>query len=313
MEANLSVHVAALRKALRDGRGENRYLVNTPGRGYRFVAPIIFAQDREPPVQKTVAPKRLHNLPERLTPLIGRDDTIEELAQQLPRLLTITGPGGIGKSSTALALVKRQTDAYEHGVWLVDFAQVTEPRQASSTVAAALNLDIHAERPLSDLLIALKHRRMLLVFDNCTHIIAAAAALATEILRGAPDIKILATSREPLRAEAEHVHRLSPLASPAASSGLTAAHALRFPAVRLFVERISKSLGEYKLEDADARTVADICEKLDGLPLAIELAAARAAILGVRGVAARMEHPLRASGGRPSYGAGPPADHVCGP
>jgi predicted ATPase len=133
---------------------------------------------------------------------------------------------------------------------------------------------------------------MLLVLDNCTRVIASAAAFATEVLRSAPGVQILATSREPLRAEAEYVHRLSQLASPAASAGLTASKALCFPAVQLFVERMASSLGEFELSGADAPIVGDICQKLDGLPLAIEFAAARAAILGVRGVAARVEYPF---------------------
>ena len=294
VEANLSVHIAALRRALHDGSGENRYLVNMPGRGYRFVAPITVAEAREPSISIETATKPLHNLPELLTPLIGRDDSIKELTEQLPRrrLLTITGPGGIGKSAVALALAERQTDAYEHGVWLIDLAQLDDPRRVPRAVAAALGLENRSEQPLSDLLTAFRHKRMLLVLDNCTHVIASAAAFATEVLRAAPGVQILATSREPLRAEAEHVHRLSQLAGPMASAGLTAAQALGFPAVQLFVERMAASLGEFELKDADAPIVAAICRKLDGLPLAIEFAATRAAILGVRGVAAPAEYPF---------------------
>jgi predicted ATPase/DNA-binding winged helix-turn-helix (wHTH) protein len=294
VEANLSVHIAALRRALRDGDGENRYLVNTPGRGYRFVAPIIFANRGQPSTPKTAAIRPLHNLPELLTPLIGREGSIKELTEQLPRLrlLTLTGPGGVGKSAAALALAERQTKAYPDGVWLVDVAQLSDSRQLPYAVAAMLGLDIRPERPLVDLLTALKHRRTLLVLDNCTHLVAAAASFVTEILRAAPGVQILATSREPLRAEAEHVHRFSPLANPVASAGLTAAQALQFPAVQLFVERIVASFGEYRLNDADACIVADVCQKLDGLPLAIELAAARVAILGVRGVTGRIGYPF---------------------
>jgi predicted ATPase/DNA-binding winged helix-turn-helix (wHTH) protein len=293
VEANLSVHVAALRRALRDGQGGNRYLVNMPGRGYRFVAPITLVESSEGSTPKP-ATKPLHNLPKLLTRLIGRDDSLKELTEQLPRsrLLTITGPGGIGKSAVALALAERQIDTYEHGVWLIDLAALNEPCDVASTVAAALGVQIHSEQTMADLLTALRHKRMLLVLDNYTRVIASAATFTTEVLRGVPGVQILATGREPLRAEAEHVHRLSQLKAPSASARLTAVEALRFPAVQLFVERMAESLGEFELKDADAPIVVDVCQKLDGIPLAIEFAAARAAVLGVRGVAARVEYPF---------------------
>jgi predicted ATPase len=139
----------------------------------------------------------------------------------------------------------------------------------------------------------LRDKQMLLVLDNCEHVVDAAAALASAVLRGAPDIRILATSREPLRVEGERVHRLLPLASPAASTPLTAAEAIGFPAVQLFVERTAASLNEFALRDADAPLAGDICRQLDGLPLAIEYAAARVAAFGVRGVATRLDERLR--------------------
>jgi predicted ATPase len=294
VEANLSVHVAALRRALRDGQDGNRYLVNMPGRGYRFVAPITLVEDSAPPTPKEVATKPLHNLPKLLTRLIGRDDSLKELTEQLPRsrLLTITGPGGIGKSAVALVLAERQIDTYEHGVWLIDLAALTEPGDVAGAVAAALGVEVHSEQPIADLMTALRHKRMLLVLDNYTRVIATAAAFTTEVLRGAPGVQILATGREPLRAEAEHIHRLPQLQRPSASARLTAVEALRFPAVQLFVERMAASLGEFELSDADAPMVVDICRKLDGIPLAIEFAAARAAMLGVRGIPACVEYPF---------------------
>ena len=294
VEANLSVHIAALRRALRDGQDGNRYLVNMPGRGYRFVAPITLVGGSEPSTPIGSAIKPLHNLPNLLTPLIGRDDSMNELTEhlKLSRLLTITGPGGSGKSAVALALAEKQIDAYVDGVWLIDLAPLTEPCQVSRAVAAALGIKLRPEEPRSDLLNALRHKRMLLVLDNYTRVIASAATFTTEVLRGAPGVRILATGREPLRAEAEHIHRLSQLQTPSKSARLTAKQALGFPAVRLFVERMVASLGEFELKDADAPIVVDICQKLDGLPLAIEFAAARAAILGVRGVSACVEYPF---------------------
>jgi predicted ATPase len=134
---------------------------------------------------------------------------------------------------------------------------------------------------------------MLLVLDNCEHVVTAAAGLAVEILRGAPGVHILATSREPLRTEGERVYRLSPLEGPPVVLGICAEEALRFPAVQLFVERTAGSLGDYVLSDADAPIVADICRKLDGIPLAIESASARVDCFGIGGLAARLDDPLR--------------------
>jgi predicted ATPase len=139
---------------------------------------------------------------------------------------------------------------------------------------------------------ALADKRMLLVLDNCEHVIEAAATLVSGLLNGAPGLQILATSREPLRAEGEHVHRLPPLAIPPASPQLTAAEALRFPAVQLFVERAAATSSTFSFGDKEAPLVADVCRRLDGIPLAIELAAARVDALGVWSLALHLDEPL---------------------
>jgi predicted ATPase len=170
-----------------------------------------------------------------------------------------------------------------------DLAPFGDPRLVPTALADALGLEIHSEDPLPRLLDVLRDRRSLLVLDNCEHVIDAAAVLAVAVLRSAPKVQILATSREPLRIEGEHVHRLAGLASPPASLSLSAEEALRFPAVQLFGERAAASLEEFELSDANAPIVAYICSKLDGIALAIELAAARVHAFGVRGVAARLD------------------------
>ena len=146
----------------------------------------------------------------------------------------------------------------------------------------ALGLTIHSENVLAGLTASLRDKQMLIVLDSCEHVIDAAASLVEQILVGASGVRILATSREPLRAKAERVHRLSPLASPPSASGLTATEALAFPAVQLFVERAAESLENFELNDADAPVVAEICRKLEGIALAIELAATRIDAFGVR-------------------------------
>jgi predicted ATPase/DNA-binding winged helix-turn-helix (wHTH) protein len=290
--ANLTVHIAALRRTLGDGRDGNRFLVNIPGRGYRFVALVTFAEDLQTSMPATA--KREHNLPTRLTRLIGRTDVIDELAQRLSqrRLLTVAGPGGIGKTAVALAVAEQLIGAYERGVWLIDLASLSDPLLVPSAIASTLGLEVCPEHGFPGLISSLRSKQMLLVLDNCEHLIASAAEVAAKILRGAPNVQILATSREPLRAEGEHLYRLPPLASPPASPDITAGEALGFPAIELFVERAAASSGEFELDDAHAPAVADICRRLDGLPLAIEFAAARVGAIGVRGVAARMEDCL---------------------
>jgi predicted ATPase/DNA-binding winged helix-turn-helix (wHTH) protein len=291
-ESNLKFQIGALRRALGDG---NRYLVNVPGRGYSFTAPVTLSESPMPSALQAADVKRVHNLPAHLAGIIGRADTVGRLAARLPRqrLITIVGPGGIGKTTVAVAVAEALIPAYEHGVWLIDLAPLSDPRLVPSTLATALGLEIRSENPLPGLIAVLKDKRMLLVFDNCAHVIDAAADLAIAVLRSAPGVHLLATSREPPRIEGEHVHRLSPLASPPASARLTAAEALRFPAVQLFVERATESLGEFELSDADAPIVGEICNKLDGIALAIELAAARVDVFGVWGLAAHLDDRFR--------------------
>jgi predicted ATPase/DNA-binding winged helix-turn-helix (wHTH) protein len=308
VEANLTVHVAALRRALGDDHDGNRYIANIPGRGYRFVAAVNFIDRERTPSPRLAAKEASDNLPFPQTRLVGRDETIANLLCQLTaqRLVTIAGPGGIGKTMLALKIGEALIPAYDDGVWLVDLAPVADPLRVPGALASVLKLDIRSDDPAAGVVAAVRDRRMLLIFDNCEHVIDAAAALATGILRGSSGVKILATSREPLRVEGEHVHRLSGLPSPPGSSTLSAAAALDYPAVQLFVERAAASSGGFELTDADAPGAAEICRKLDGIPLAIEFAAARVDTFGVRGLVARLDDGL----GLPNAGRrGAPARH----
>lgn len=293
--ANLTVHIAALRRALGDGRGGNRFLINIPGRGYRFVAPVNISDGLEPSASQPVVVEHAHNLPALVTRLIGREHVVNSLSALLrsDRLLTIVGPGGIGKTSVALATTEDMNANYKHGVWFIDLTPVTDSTLVPTALASALGLEIRCENPISGLIAALRDRQMLLVLDNCEHVVAAAAALVAAILRSAPDVRILATGREPLRTEGERVFRLSTLESPPAATDISAEEALRFPAILLFLERTAATLGEFSLSDADAPVVTAICQKLDGIPLAIELAAACVISFGIRGLAARLYDGLR--------------------
>jgi predicted ATPase/DNA-binding winged helix-turn-helix (wHTH) protein len=292
-ESNLKVHIAALRRALADGQGGNRYIQTVPGRGYRFVAAISPAEAAG--ASSASVPMPRHNLPGMVTRLIGRAGVVSNLVGHVPQqhFVTIVGTGGVGTTSVALATAEALLPDYEDGVWLVELAPLADPGLVPAAVAAALGLEVHAEDPMPELLGAIRERHMLLLLDSCEHVIGSAADLAVTILRDAPRIDILATSREPLRAHGEHVYRLLPLVSPSAKSRPSAAEALAFPAVQLFVNRVAASLGEFELTDADAPVVADICAKLDGVPLAIESAAAQVYAFGLRGVAIYLDDRLR--------------------
>jgi predicted ATPase/DNA-binding winged helix-turn-helix (wHTH) protein len=300
-ESNLKIQVSALRRALGDGQGGHRYVLTVPGRGYNFVAPIALREGPQALVPATVpAAAAAHNLPLAITRMIGREDAVAAIKSRLSRerLVTVVGAGGIGKTTLALAVAEQMVSAYEHGVWLVDLAPLSHPRLVASTVAAVLDLEIHAEDPHPALSSALRDRRLLLLLDNCEHVIEEVANLAQALLSGARNVSILATSREPLRVAGEREHRLGPLSLPQPSSGLKAAEAAAFPAVQLFVERVAAVLEEFALTDANAPLIGDICRRLDGLPLAIEFAAPRVEVFGVEGVAAHLDATLPTLGAR---------------
>jgi predicted ATPase/DNA-binding winged helix-turn-helix (wHTH) protein len=287
-EANLRVHIAGLRKALGDGRDGARYVTNVIGRGYCLVAPVIrSASQRSIPQARPLVSDRLRQLPARLTRMVGRDDTVRALSAQLMarRFVSIVGPGGMGKTTVAISIAHALIGDFEGAVFFVDLGALTDPGLVPTAVASALGIMMQAQDPFLRLLAFLGDRRVLLLLDNCEHVIDAAAALAESVVSEAPQAHILATSREALRVEGEHVHLLYPLDGPLNEVGLTAAEALTFPAVQLFMERAAASGDRSELSDADAPIVAGICRRLDGIALAIELAASRVSSCGIRGTA----------------------------
>jgi predicted ATPase/DNA-binding winged helix-turn-helix (wHTH) protein len=299
-EANLKIQVSALRRALGDGQGGRRFVATIPGRGYNFVAPINVVEPRQAATLAATAHGGAHNLPHAVTRMIGREEAMAGLASRLSseRLVTIVGPGGIGKTTVALAVAERLIASYEDGVWLVDLAPLRDPRLVPSAVATILGLGIRTENPLPSLISGLRDKRLLLVLDTCEHVIDSVAGLAMAVLSSAPRVNILVTSRERLNVAGEGEYRLGPLRSPQPSSRLTAAEASAFPAVQLFVERVTASVEDFALTDATAQPVVEICRRLDGLPLAIEFAAPHVAALGVEGLAARLDDTLPFLGAR---------------
>ncbi len=290
-EAALRVHVAALRKALGDGRAGKRYIANLTGRGYAFIAPVT----RENALSATAAANgtdEAGNLPALLTRVVGRDDVISRLAQQLlrRRFLTIVGPGGIGKTTMAVALADVVRGSYNDGAWYVELAPLSDPDLVPSAVGAALGVPLSGGDHMRALVAWFHDRNTLLVLDNCEHVIGAAAAFAEAILKTAPQAGILATSREPLRAEGEWLHRLAPLELPPQEKiSPTAAEALGYSAVELFNERATATTDSFVLNDAEVPAVLEICRRLDGVPLALELAAARVDTFGVGELATRLD------------------------
>ncbi|WP_020654497.1 ATP-binding protein [Massilia niastensis] len=290
-EGNLKVHVAALRRALCEGGKENRYIATVTGRGYRFVAPVTCKTAQMAAAPVSAAWEQMNRLPAPLTRMTGRAETVAALlgSMEQRRLVSIVGPGGIGKSTVALALAEAFIATTGMEICFVDLGPLADAQFVAGSVASALGLSIHSGDAVPSLVASLQERRLLLVLDSCDHVIDTVALLAGRILGGAPGVQVLATSREPLRAAGEHVYRLGPLAYPPADAALTALQALEFPAVHLFVLRASECLDGYRLSDADAPAVAEICRRLEGMPLAIELAAMRMDALGAHALAARLD------------------------
>ena len=288
-EGSLRVHISALRRALGDDRAPHQYIVNISGRGYCFVAAVASAV-----AQGAVAApcdEYRYDPPAALIRMIGRSDIVASLIADLPlrRLITVVGSGGIGKTRVALAVAEAVAPAYPDGVRFVDLSPVGDAQLVPSVVASALGVVDVANEPTAAIIAFLRDRHLLLVLDSCEHVLEETAALAERVLQHAPGAHILATSREPLKIHGEWLRRLPTLATPPVSSEISAQAALAFPAVELFVERAAAALGSFSLDNADAPVVAQICQKLDGIPLAIELVAGRAETFGIPGLAKMLE------------------------
>jgi predicted ATPase/DNA-binding winged helix-turn-helix (wHTH) protein len=289
-DGNLRHHVVTLRRALEDGVDGARYVVNVPGRGYCFVCPVT-SPSADVPTLSVPAPVR--GLPSRLDRMVGREAEVAAIAALLAnhRFLTIVGPGGIGKTTVAVAVGYVLAESYGE-VCFVDLGPLRDPRLVAGALAAALGVSAAQDDPMGGLVAVLRAQRLLLILDSCEHVIDAAAALSEAIYEQAPDVHVLATSREALRIEGEQMHRLAPLSCPPLGDDLTATETLAFAAVQLFADRVAASCPSYEFGDADAPVVARICRRLDGIALAIELAAGRVDAFGVEGVEALLDSKL---------------------
>lgn len=293
-DTNLRVHMAALRKALGDGQTGQRYIVTVAQRGYSFVAPFSLESIEHSPEGVSTEP-RGHNLPVRRTRMIGRQALVDSVMTQLARqrFITLVGPGGIGKTTVALRVAEQLIGHYRDGIRLLDLAPVNDPLMITSHLAILLDLALHDGEPMGSLASFLRERQMLLVIDNCEHLLNAIAPLCESILRAAPHVHILATSRESLRAEGEFVQRLESLDCPPPIAVLDRTQALTFSALQLFVERAMASHDSFELSHDELPLVIEICRRLDGIPLAIELAAAQVGNLGLSGLLSQLQGSFR--------------------
>src|ERR1700720_3980673 len=306
-EHSLQFHISALRKVLGKDRG---FIKTISGRGYRFVADITAAAgeqqalpDRDvallpPPLSDA---ESLTNLPASTSDLIGREAELSEATELVTahRLVTLVGAGGIGKTRLGREVARHMLPRFPDGVWVAELGLLSDPDLVPVTVATALGLELAAGAvTVERVATALGAKQLLLVLDNCELVIDAAASMAEALLRANPSAHVMATSREPLRAEDEYLYRVPPLAVPAEGTE-DIEDLLRYGAVRLFVARVRATQPRFAPDQRIAPAIAAICRRLDGIALAIELAAARAAALGVEEVAAHLDDRFRLlTGGR---------------
>jgi predicted ATPase/DNA-binding winged helix-turn-helix (wHTH) protein len=288
-DANLRVHVTHLRRALFDGRDGARYVTNVPGRGYCFVAPVTRTATPHPHAAGALSqsPAPPCNLPPRLERMVGRDETVLELTTMLlqRRFVSVVGAGGMGKTTVAIAVCRALLESFGGAVHFVDLSAISDGSFVETAVESVLGLSAGPQDCFERLVSVGVGRRTMLVLDNCEHVIDTVAPLAERLFSRAPDMFILTTSRETLRVEGEHVYLLRPLDPPPLNAELTAGSTVGWPAVQLFMERAVAGGYRFQLSDDDASLVATICRQLDGVPLAIELAAGRVGAYGIQGTA----------------------------
>jgi non-specific serine/threonine protein kinase len=291
-EANLAVQISTLRRALGRIPGGEDWIETLARRGYRFVGPVAEVAVRADAESKIDRGRT--NLPAALTSFVGREHELAQIKQRLPatRLLTLTGMGGIGKTRLAQQAAADALDAYCDGVWFVDLAPLSDPTLVPSAVAQVLGMKPSAAEPLlTALCTQLKSREMLLVLDNCEQVLDGCARLVEALVRETAKVTIVATSRESLHLAAEDTYAVPPLPLPGPRSG--AQGIARSEAVQLFVERARQYRPHFDLADQRAHAVADICARLDGIPLALELAAARLSMLPVEEIAHLLDQRFR--------------------
>src|SRR5215831_6035224 len=287
-ENNLPAQILVLRKVF----GADRDLIRTvAGRGYQFTGDVRTT----PATVASPPPPRMTNLPEAVSELIGREAELAEVTALATanRLVSLVGAGGIGKTRLALEVARHLLPRFPGGVFVAELGPLSSPELVPATVASALGLTHVAGTGSHErVAAAVGTKKLLLLIDNCEHMVEAAAGMAEALLRASPGVSLLTTSREPLRVSGEQVYRVPPLDVPAEDTqdmeGI-----FRYGAVRLFLSRAQAAEPRYVADGRVAAATAAVCRHLDGIPLAIELAATRIVAFGVEGVAARLDDRFR--------------------
>jgi predicted ATPase/DNA-binding winged helix-turn-helix (wHTH) protein len=304
-ESTLTSRISAARKAIGDVGGERQLIRTIARKGLRFVGEVT--ESRAPSaataVQTTTAVPQTenqsrypNNLPLRITAFFGREEDVSKVRALLAasNLITLVGAGGIGKTTLSLEIVSGILDRFEDGVWLVELAPIADPKLLPNAVADALGvLEEPGRALLKTLLDFLRTKSLLIVLDNCEHLIEACARFVDAVLRVSARTRILATSREPLGISGESIWRVPSLPTPEADDRIGAADLVRFPAIRLFAERAKLARASFGITDHNAPLIAQICRQLDGIPLAIELAASRVKAMQIDQIVERLGDRFR--------------------
>lgn len=280
-EDNLKVNIAALRRALKSEGAEDSCIATVAGRGYRFTAAVTMTG---PPAAATA--KIRYRVPRIAMRPIGRDDVKSGICELLAknRLVTILGHGGIGKTTVALMVANELVDTYADGICFVDLGRVADESKVYAAIGAELDFIAGMEPSVEQLLNALHGRRLLLILDSCEHVADYIARLTEELLVETGDIDVLVTSRESLRIKGEFLWRLAPLDTPPPVLSTSAASIELYSSVRLFERTVRQTMAGFTIDDGNAGSIAEICRHLDGIPLAIELAASTVDVLGIKEV-----------------------------
>jgi class 3 adenylate cyclase len=237
-----------------------------------------------------------NNLPQQLTSFIGREREQAEIATLLARssLLTLVGAGGIGKTRLSLQVAADLMDEFPDGVWQVELAAIADARLVPQAVASVLGVKEEPGRPVVEALVKVfKDRRFLVILDNCEHLVQACAELVNVLLQSGPHVKLMASSREPLRVAGEATYVVPALAFPGLSRMITPSALVEYDAAQLFIDRAVAVQSTFKVTEQNAMALAAVCHQLDGIPLAIELAAARTRVLSIENIAARLDDRFR--------------------
>ena len=309
VDASIRTAVLKIRQVLGDSGESPRFVETVTGKGYRFIAPVdvvssntsVLATASAAHASLVDAPR--HNLPAELTSFVGREKPLAELRRLLStsRLLSLTGSGGVGKTRLAIRLVSDLTNEFAGGVWLVDLASLAAPGLIAQAVANLFGVRESPQRSVRDALVDyLRDRELLLLFDTCEHLIEGCAELAEALLRAAPALRIVATSREAMGVPGETVYRVPSLSMPEPSASCSPEMLADFEATALFVERATAVQPDFEVHRDSTGPIAAICRRLDGIPLAIELAAAQVAFLSPEQIEARLAEGFPTTGTRTS-------------